>query len=95
MKKTLQQAINLGCEGIKMSVGGRLDGHEIARSEKYKYGKVPLQTFRADIDYGFAEARTTYGTIGVKVWVYKGIKKLGHYLIPPSPQENEGKGRRG
>ncbi|MBN2484118.1 MAG: 30S ribosomal protein S3 [Candidatus Omnitrophica bacterium] len=93
MKKTLQQAINLGCEGIKMSVSGRLDGHEIARTERYKYGKVPLQTFRADIDYGFAVARTTYGTIGVKVWVYKGIKNLGHYLIPESPQETNSPGK--
>ncbi len=91
MKKSLQQAINLGCEGIKMKVSGRLDGHEIARSEKYKYGKVPLQTFRADIDYGFAVARTTYGTIGVKVWVYKGLKNLGHYLIP---EEHQGSGKK-
>jgi small subunit ribosomal protein S3 len=81
MKKSIQQATNLGCEGIKIRCSGRLGGVEIARSEVYKYGKVPLQTFRADIDYGFYVAKTTYGTIGVKVWMYKGEKKLGHYLI--------------
>ncbi|UCD15241.1 MAG: 30S ribosomal protein S3 [Candidatus Omnitrophota bacterium] len=81
MKKAIQQATALGCEGIKVRCSGRLGGLEIARSEVYKYGKVPLQTFRADIDYGFHESKTTYGTIGVKVWMYKGQKNLGHYLI--------------
>lgn len=81
MKKAIQQAVSSGGEGIKIKCSGRLGGVEIARKESYKYGKVPLQTFRADIDYGFYIAKTTYGTIGVKVWIYKGIKRLGHYLI--------------
>ena len=81
MKKAIQQAVSLGCEGIKIKCKGRLGGAEIARPETYKYGKVPLQTFRIDIDYGFFVAKTTYGTIGVKVWVYKGEKNLGAYLI--------------
>ena len=61
-----------GCQGIKISVGGRLAGADIARTEHYHEGTIPLQTLRADIDYGFAEANTTYGKIGVKVWIYKG-----------------------
>lgn len=81
MKRAIQQAQSLGCEGIKIRCKGRLDGAEIARSEKYKYGKIPLQTFRADIDYGFGLAQTTYGTIGVKVWIYKGTKNVGYYMI--------------
>ncbi|MDD5194517.1 MAG: 30S ribosomal protein S3 [Candidatus Omnitrophica bacterium] len=81
MKKALQQAQSLGCEGMKTRCSGRLDGAEIARMEIYKYGKVPLQTFSADIDYGFGLASTTYGTIGVKVWIYKGEKKLGSYMF--------------
>ncbi len=81
MKRAIQQATSLGAEGIKIRCSGRLGGVEIARKESYKYGKVPLQTFRADIDYGFSTAKTTYGTIGVKVWVYKGEKNLGDYLI--------------
>lgn len=80
MKRAIQQALNLGCEGIKIRCSGRLGGVEIARSEVYKYGKIPLQTFRADIDYGFCIAKTTYGTIGVKTWIYKGQKRLGTYL---------------
>ena len=74
MKKAVQIAKDAGCQGIKINVKGRLGGAEIARQEKCMYGKVPLQTLRADIDYGFAEAYTTYGLIGVKVWVYKGEK---------------------
>jgi small subunit ribosomal protein S3 len=91
MKRAIQQATSLGCEGIKIRCSGRLAGVEIARSEVYKYGKIPLQTFRADIDYGFGLAKTTYGTIGVKVWIYKGEKKLGHYLLKEkeSPEEKE------
>ena len=81
MKKALQQVTALGGEGIKIKCSGRLGGVEIARKESYKQGKVPLQTFRADIDYGFFIAKTTYGTIGVKVWIYKGVKNLGHYLF--------------
>lgn len=72
LKKSMQLAKDAGCEGMKLQIGGRLGGAEIARSETMKYGKVPLQTLRADIDYGFTEAHTTYGLIGVKVWVYKG-----------------------
>jgi small subunit ribosomal protein S3 len=64
--------MRLGAQGVKIKVGGRLNGAEIARSEWYREGRVPLHTFRADIDYGFAEAKTTYGVIGVKVWVCKG-----------------------
>jgi small subunit ribosomal protein S3 len=72
MKKAIQQALKFGVKGIKVKTSGRLGGAEIARTEKYAEGSVPLHTLRADIDYGFAEARTTYGIIGIKVWVYKG-----------------------
>jgi small subunit ribosomal protein S3 len=72
MKKAVQTALKMGAEGIKIHVSGRLGGAEIARAEWYREGRVPLQTLRADIDYGFAEAKTTYGQIGVKSWVYKG-----------------------
>ena len=72
MKKAMQQATRLGAKGIKVTCGGRLGGAEIARSESYHEGTIPLQTLRADIDYGFAEANTTYGKVGVKVWIYKG-----------------------
>jgi small subunit ribosomal protein S3 len=72
MKRAVQNTLRLGAEGIKISVGGRLNGAEIARTEWYREGRVPLHTFRADIDYGFAEAKTTYGIIGVKVWIFKG-----------------------
>ncbi len=72
MKTTVARARKFGGEGIKVSCAGRLAGAEIARSEWYRDGRVPLQTLRADIDYGFAEAKTTYGIIGIKVWIYKG-----------------------
>jgi len=72
MKQAMQRATRLGAKGIKVSCGGRLGGAEIARSESYHEGTIPLQTIRADIDYGFAEAATTYGRIGIKVWIYKG-----------------------
>jgi small subunit ribosomal protein S3 len=72
MKKAMQLAMQKGALGIKVKCKGRLGGAEIAREEGYKEGKVPLSTFRADIDYGFAEAFTTYGTIGCKIWIYKG-----------------------
>jgi small subunit ribosomal protein S3 len=72
MKRSVQNAMRLGALGIKVNVGGRLNGAEIARSEWAREGRVPLHTLRADIDYGFAEASTTYGIIGVKVWIYKG-----------------------
>lgn len=72
MKKTVLSSMKLGAKGIKIQVAGRLGGSEMARTEWYREGRVPLHTLRADIDYGFAQARTTYGTIGVKVWIYKG-----------------------
>jgi small subunit ribosomal protein S3 len=72
MKRAVTNTLRLGAEGIKINVSGRLNGAEIARSEWYREGRVPLHTFRADIDYGFAEAKTTYGVIGVKVWIFKG-----------------------
>jgi len=72
MKQAVGRALRMGAEGIKIAVSGRLGGAEIARTEWYSEGKVPLHTLRADIDYGFAEANTTYGKIGVKVWIYKG-----------------------
>lgn len=72
IKRAIDQAISGGAKGIKVSAGGRLGGAEIARTQAYKWGSVPLQTFRADIDYGFSEAHTRYGLIGCKVWVYKG-----------------------
>jgi small subunit ribosomal protein S3 len=72
MRKAVDSALRFGCKGIKVRVSGRLNGAEIARSEWYLQGQLPLHTLRADIDYGFSEARTTYGVIGVKAWVYKG-----------------------
>ena len=72
MKLAIGRAMKLGVKGIKTQVSGRLGGAEIARSEQYREGTIPLQTLRADIDYGFAEADTTYGKLGVKVWIYKG-----------------------
>lgn len=80
MKQTIQRAMKTGVKGVKTSCSGRLGGAEIARTEQYHEGTIPLQTLRADIDYGFAEADTTYGKIGVKVWVYRGeilpVKKV-------------------
>jgi small subunit ribosomal protein S3 len=72
MKRSQQSAMRLGAKGVRIAVSGRLGGAEIARMEQYKEGRVPLHTLRADIDYGFAEAHTTYGIIGVKVWIFKG-----------------------
>jgi small subunit ribosomal protein S3 len=72
MKQAIGRTMKLGAKGIKVNLGGRLNGAEIARSEHYHDGTIPLQTIRADIEYGFAEADTTYGKIGVKVWIYKG-----------------------
>ncbi|MEL7623956.1 MAG: 30S ribosomal protein S3 [Clostridiales bacterium] len=72
MKQSVNRTMRLGAQGVKISCAGRLGGAEIARTEWYSEGKVPLHTLRADIDYGFAEANTTYGKIGVKVWIYKG-----------------------
>jgi small subunit ribosomal protein S3 len=72
MKRSMQSAMRLGAKGVRINVSGRLGGAEIARMEWYREGRVPLHTLRADIDYGFTEAKTTYGIIGVKVWVFKG-----------------------
>ena len=72
MKQAVSRTMRLGAKGIKIAVGGRLGGAEIARKESYREGSIPLHTLRADIDYGFAEANTTYGRIGVKVWIFKG-----------------------
>jgi len=72
MKKSVTSAMKLGAQGIKISCSGRLGGHEMSRTEWYREGRVPLHTLRADIDYGVAEAKTTYGIIGVKVWIFKG-----------------------
>jgi small subunit ribosomal protein S3 len=72
MRKAVDSALRFGCKGIKIWVAGRLNGHEIARTEWYLRGRLPLQTLRADIDYGFSEAHTTYGVIGVKCWMYRG-----------------------
>jgi small subunit ribosomal protein S3 len=72
MKRAVQSAMRLGAEGIRINCGGRLGGNEIARMEWYREGRVPLHTLRADVDYGTATAFTTYGTCGVKVWIFKG-----------------------
>ena len=72
MRRAVDSTLRFGAKGIKVRTAGRLNGAEIARSEWYLHGKLPLHTLRADIDYGFAQAFTTYGVIGVKVWIYKG-----------------------
>ncbi len=74
MRRAIRSAMDFGAQGIKVRVAGRLGGADMSRTEHAKEGKIPLHTLRADIDYGFAEARTTYGTIGVKVWIFKGEK---------------------
>jgi small subunit ribosomal protein S3 len=99
MKRAMQNAMRLGAQGIKIMSAGRLNGIEIARTEWYREGRVPLHTLRADIDYGFSEAKTTYGVIGVKVWVYKG-DTLGRSEAPgaaeatPAPEREERRPRR-
>ncbi len=87
MKRAVTNTMRVGAEGIKVKVGGRLNGAEIARSEWYREGRVPLHTLRADIDYGFAEAMTTYGVIGVKVWIFKGEIFDKPEAAPAEPQE--------
>jgi small subunit ribosomal protein S3 len=100
MKRAMQNAMRLGAQGIKIMSAGRLNGIEIARTEWYREGRVPLHTLRADIDYGFSEAKTTYGVIGVKCWVYKG-DTLGRNEAPaateatPAPEREERRPRRG
>ena len=88
MKQCIGRTMKLGARGIKIQVSGRLGGAEIARSETYHEGTIPLQTIRADIDYGFAEAKTTYGRIGVKVWLYKG--EVLHESSNRRPRRKEG-----
>ena len=88
MKRAMQNAMRLGAQGIKIMSSGRLNGIEIARTEWYREGRVPLHTLRADIDYGFSEAKTTYGVIGVKVWVYKGDAPMfPHWIAHLVPRE--------
>jgi small subunit ribosomal protein S3 len=87
MKRAVSNAMRLGAQGIKINVAGRLNGAEIARTEWYREGRVPLHTLRADIDYGFAEANTTYGVIGVKVWIFKG--EVMRRIEEPSAEASE------
>jgi small subunit ribosomal protein S3 len=99
MKRAMQNAMRLGAQGIKIMSSGRLNGIEIARTEWYREGRVPLHTLRADIDYGLSEAKTTYGVIGVKVWVYKGEmlgrgEAPGTEAAPPPPEREERRPRR-
>lgn len=86
MKQAMQRTMRAGAKGIKVATSGRLGGADIARSEGYSEGTVPLHTLRADIDYGTAEAATTYGRLGVKVWIYRGE------VLPPSKKKNEAEG---
>jgi small subunit ribosomal protein S3 len=96
MKRAMSNAMRLGAQGIKIMSAGRLNGIEIARTEWYREGRVPLHTLRADIDYGFGEAKTTYGVIGIKVWVFKGeTLGKGEQAAAPAPApEPERKPRR-
>jgi small subunit ribosomal protein S3 len=101
MRKAVDSALRFGCKGIKVRVSGRLNGAEIARSEWYLQGQLPLHTLRADIDYGFAEARTTYGVIGIKTWIYKGevlgdTRRTGGLAArDPEPRRRDRNDRRG
>jgi small subunit ribosomal protein S3 len=99
MKRAMQNAMRLGAQGIKIMSAGRLNGIEIARTEWYREGRVPLHTLRAEIDYGTSEAKTTYGVIGIKVWVFKGeVMGRGEQLLaaqqPAEPQPERKPGRR-
>jgi small subunit ribosomal protein S3 len=96
MKRAITNAMRLGAQGIKIMSAGRLNGIEIARTEWYREGRVPLHTLRADVDYGFSEAKTTYGVIGVKVWVFKGelLGKGEQPAAAPAPAEPPRRGRR-
>jgi small subunit ribosomal protein S3 len=98
MKRAMQNAMRLGAQGIKLMSSGRLNGIEIARCEWYREGRVPLHTLKADIDYGFSEAKTTYGVIGVKCWVYRG-DRLANGEAPnintPAGAEDDRRNRRG
>jgi small subunit ribosomal protein S3 len=97
MKRAMQNAMRLGAQGIKIMSSGRLNGIEIARCEWYREGRVPLHTLKADIDYGFSEAKTTYGVIGVKVWVYRGDRLANGEapVIPKTEGEDDRRNRRG
>ncbi len=98
MKRAMQNAMRLGAQGIKIMSSGRLNGIEIARNEWYREGRVPLHTLRADIDYATSEARTTYGVIGIKVWVYKGemlARNEQPEVVEPSAEEQKRPARRG
>src|SRR5580693_1538635 len=92
MRKAVDSALRFGCKGIKVRVSGRLNGAEIARTEWYLQGQLPLHTLRADIDYGFSQAYTTYGVIGIKVWIYKG--EIIEGANKRNSLRNEGDGRR-
>ncbi len=96
MKRAMQNAMRLGAQGIKIMSSGRLNGAEIARTEWYREGRVPLHTLRANIDYGFGEARTTYGVIGIKVWVYKGeiLGKNEQPIVNPADAADPGADKR-
>lgn len=89
MKRAMQNAMRLGAQGIKIMSSGRLNGIEIARKEWYREGRVPLHTLRADIDYGFSEAKTTYGIIGIKVWIYKGDRVIANEISMSRKKESE------
>ena len=89
MKQAMSKAMHAGAKGVKVMVGGRLDGAEIARAEHYQEGSIPLQTLRADIDYGYTIARTTFGVLGVKVWIYKG-DVLGDQRVAVAGDKKEG-----
>jgi small subunit ribosomal protein S3 len=93
MKRAVTNTMRVGAEGVKVKVGGRLNGAEIARSEWYREGRVPLHTLRADIDYGLAEARTTYGVIGVKVWIFKGEILDKNEVIQEAAEQATSSGR--
>ena len=97
MKQAIGRTMKAGAKGIKVMVSGRVGGAEIARNEKYSEGNVPLHTLRADIDYGFAEADTTYGKLGVKVWIYKGevLRDSGKVVEEKPERRSENRGSRG
>lgn len=88
VKRAIEQSMAAGAKGVKIMCAGRLNGAEMSRTETYRQGKIPLQTFRADIDYGFTESFTTYGLIGIKVWIYKGDILVGRNkaLVPQAPE---------
>lgn len=92
MKRSIQNTMRLGAEGVRINVAGRLNGAEIARNEWAREGRVPLHTLRADIDYGFAEAKTTYGILGVKVWIFKGEVFGDQLPEEPAPKASGKKG---